>query len=239
MAVRTTLLGLLVAAGAGCQGHVQFVEREELVEGTRFVQRFLVGADGNAPLIVGIHGRGGRPEAFGDEMFGDLREKVELALPQAPKRRWFGWTWFDDWKDDESFTRSVDLAEQQLWPGIAAIAHGRKVFVVGVSQGGILAFLLALRHPEQVAYAFPISGFALRDFLPRQGASVAPVYAVHGTVDRTVPIALDEASVKALREVGAIADLREFPGVGHEITVAMREDVLAHLRAALHAANVR
>ena len=227
----------IFAVACGCQAHVPYAQRDDVVAGTSFVLRYFGGGDASSPLVVGIHGRGSGPREFAAKMFADFDEKVELAFPQAPARYWFGWTWFDNGTDDETFTRAVDVAERRLWSAIAALANGRKVFVVGMSQGAILAYTLAIRHPDQVAYAFPIAGFALRDFRPAAGHAAAPVYAVHGTADTTVPVGLDEDTQKALRTAGGHAELREFPGARHEITTAMREDVLAHLRAALHGAR--
>jgi phospholipase/carboxylesterase len=236
-AARAWWCGALLALGPGCKAHVPYVEDETELSGIHVVRRYVAGADTTSPLVVGIHGRGGKPEHLAAQLFDGYAEKVEIALPRGPLRHLLGWKWFDDWQDDESFTHAVDVAEQQLWPAIAEMANGRKVYVVGMSQGAILAYAIARRHPDQVAYAFPIAGFALRDFIPAKGEPMSPIYAVHGTADTTVPIALEEATMQALHEAGAVAQLREFAGAKHEITDAMRRDVMSRLSAALREAR--
>jgi phospholipase/carboxylesterase len=115
------------------------------------------------------------------------------------------------------------------------LAHGRKVIVTGFSQGAMLAYALAARHPDEIAYAFPISGGAPHRLFPHNPARTAPVYALHGTDDRVIPIYFARATVAAFRDSGGKAELREFAGTGHTITPAMHADLVAHIVSALDA----
>jgi phospholipase/carboxylesterase len=98
--------------------------------------------------------------------------------------------------------------------------------ISGFSQGGILTFGLALRHPELVSAAHPISGFlptALWPMRPRSGAANPPIRAAHGTADRVVPFEPTRSMTAALKKRGFDIRLRGFPGVGHAKSLAMRE----------------
>jgi predicted esterase len=91
----------------------------------------------------------------------------------------------------------------------------------------MLAYVIAARHPDAVAYAFPIAGRIPAKLLPRGPA--APVYAMHGVDDDAIAIDFGREAIAAFRAAGNPAELREWPGVAHDITPAMRADLAAHL----------
>lgn len=108
-----------------------------------------------------------------------------------------------------------------------------KTIVTGFSQGGMLSFALAVRYPELVDAAIPISGFLPMPLLPRAGARVATIRAMHGDADDLVPLARDEESIRALRALGADVALRTYPGVRHTMTATMGDDLSAAIAEAL------
>jgi predicted esterase len=182
-----------------------------------------------APLVVALHGRGGTPEHF----LGPWRGDFEVAGPQGFLPVGNGYGWFD-WPaglTQEELASRIIAAVDRLWPAIAEIAAGRKVIVLGFSQGAVLAFALAARHPEAVAWAFPIAGTAPPQVLLADRAP-APVYAVHGADDSVIDLSRARATVDAFKAHGGTIELRVFPGVDHAIPDPVRDDVLAHLRAA-------
>src|SRR5262249_50644946 len=152
-----------------------------------FVQLFPNGGDETAPLVVGLHGRGDTPEGF-SRVFSDFPLRAEVVVPRAHLPFHLGFEWFD-WPQgitDEELARRIGEAEDKLWPSLATHAHGRKLIIVGFSQGAILAFTLAARHPDDLLAAFPISGAFPRPLWPT-GRS-APVHALHGTADPLLPV---------------------------------------------------
>jgi phospholipase/carboxylesterase len=196
----------------------------------RGVQVLRVVPRGDRPLVVALHGRGDTPDHF-VSFWQD--PGLELAVPRGFLSWGLGAAWFD-WPPglaDEELSKRVAAAADRLWPAIAEIASGRKVVVLGFSQGAVLAFALAARHPEAVVRAIPIAGASPRQiFLP--GRAPAPVYALHGTDDGMLPLFLGREAAAAFREHGGAVDLRELPGVGHELNDDIRSDVLAHVRSA-------
>ncbi len=127
----------------------------------------------------------------------------------------------------------MSAAEERLWRGIVEEAHGRRVIVGGFSQGAVLAYVLAARHPGAIAAAFPVSGGAPAPLRPHDHTPTAPVYALHGTADDVIDIAFARATVAAFQADGATAELHEQAGAGHTFTPEMREELVAHVQAAL------
>jgi phospholipase/carboxylesterase len=228
------------AAGGATQGAATPAARDELHASVRFLVNFRGGADERDPLVIAIHGRGDAPDHFA-RLFEDVTAKVELAFPQAPDRYGDGYSWFPGSRGttEPELAANMDAAERRLWPAIAELARGRRVFVTGFSQGGMLSYVLAARHPREIAYAFPIAGGAPRALLPRDRAPVAPIYALHGASDGLIDVEMARATVATFKEEGAMVVLREFAGVGHTVTTEMRGELLDHLREAIDAENAR
>jgi phospholipase/carboxylesterase len=195
----------------------------------RFAQLFPHGGDEASLLVVGLHGRGDTPEGFSG-LFSDFPMRAEVVLPQGQLTFNFGWQWFD-WAhdiDEAELARRVGEAEAKLWPTLVVHARGRKMIIVGFSQGAVLAYALAARHPDEIVAAFPVSGAFPRPLWPT-GES-APVHALHGTADAMLPIDLSREAVKAFPQ----ADLTEFPDVGHTITPEMRDWLWKQIYASTH-----
>jgi phospholipase/carboxylesterase len=226
------------AAAAGCKPEAPALDRgrERTVAGVRFVEVFTQGADDTSPLLIGLHGRGGGPERLLRNLH-DIPLRLEVAAAQGPLSYGAGAQWFD-WPptmSDSALADAVSAAEAALWPAIAELAHGRKLLITGFSQGAVLTYAIAARHPDEVGYAFPIAGLMPDKLLPRGGGRTAPLHALHGIADDVIPVEASRKAVAAFREAGATAELHEFAGVGHTIAPAMRDDLMVHLRAAVAA----
>src|SRR5262249_31768313 len=153
--------------------------------------------------------------------------KVQIALPRAfdPYGPGFSWFEFKDGMTDEQFGTAVGTAEARLWKGIAKLAGDRRLIVTGFSQGGILSFAIASRHPEAVIQAFPVAGSCPGPLLPNGKTHSAPILAFHGTKDPVLQIKWAREAVNAFKERGNDAQLREYEGVGHTITPQIHQDV--------------
>ena len=225
-------LSSATAAAAKRTPSTAFTTHEEMHAGIRFIVTFRGGADDRAPLVVGMHGRGGKPERFAG-VFQSFDGRAEIAFAQAPSKWNEGWSWFPEWHgdDDPAFVTAFDATEKQLWQAILELARGRRVIVTGFSQGGILSYVLAARHPREIAYAFPIGGAAPPGFLPRDRQPTAPIYALHGASDQVIDVEAARSTIAVFKEQGAKAELHEFPGVGHDMPAEVRAHLIAHVRA--------
>jgi phospholipase/carboxylesterase len=122
----------------------------------------------------------------------------------------------------------VASSEARLWKGIVELAGSRRVIVTGFSQGGVLSFTIAARHPDVVTRAFPVAGACPRPLVPTNRARAAPLLAFHGTIDPVLDVARGREAVQAFKEQGNEAELREYQGIDHQLGPFRKElwDVL-------------
>ena len=204
-----------------------------MVHGVFVIELFKNGADERAPIIVAIHGRGDRPENW-IPSWDEFPAPARIVLPAGHDALGDGRSWFDfnEGMTDEQFGAAVEASEAKLWPAVRTLAGTRKVLVTGFSQGGILSYALASRHPDVVAKSFPVSGSCPGPLIPKSKAHAAPIVAFHGTEDDVVAIKWDRASVAAFVAEGNEATLREYP-VGHAMSAQERIDLRDELMKAL------
>ena len=200
--------------------------RTRTVEGIEMIELFPHDATETAPLIVAIHGRGDRPDRWVDD-WKQFPAKAQIVLPRAFDKTGDGYSWFEfvDGMTDAQFGAAVGAAESRLWNGVLKVAGTRRVIVTGFSQGGILSFAMASRHPDVVSHAFPCSGSCPGPLLPQNKARAAPILAFHGTEDDVLQIRWAREAVHAFVEQGDEAVLKEYPGLGHHMNAAMHEDL--------------
>jgi phospholipase/carboxylesterase len=197
--------------------------------------RTLVLGDGDDCTVVAIHGYGATPEGL-ERLYTGMPLDATVVLPRGPDPQGDGHRWFMTSRGTEPavYGRAVVAAADRLagglQSGVPGDRSGKPPVLTGFSQGGMLSWTVAATHPELVRAALPIGGL-----LP-EAASVAttgvPITAFHGTADRVVPFAADEASATRLGAAGWTVDLRAYPGVGHTIPPSMHRDYRDALVAA-------
>src|SRR5262249_12731049 len=129
------------------------------------------------------------PESFA-HAFDGFPGRAHIAVAQAPLPHGSGWQWFD-WPPGTSqaeLAAAMGAAEERVWPAIVSLAHGRKVILVGFSQGAMMSFLMAARHPDAVSLAIPIAGTLPKELWPTAPAKTAPIFALHGSDDDVIPL---------------------------------------------------
>ncbi len=213
------VLALLVACRA---------PSDRVVRGVHVME---IGA-GSGTLVVSLHGMGGAPIKHAYLWNGFVG--AEVALPRGLVREGEGYAWFD-WPPDtteDALADAIVAADQRLWPAIEELAHGRPIIVAGFSQGAVMAYAIAVLHPDRIVAALPIAGRLPAKLWPKPGARVAPVYAFHGTADNVVDPAADRATIAALEAAGGTAELVEVPGIAHE-QVPFRDRLFERVHALL------
>jgi predicted esterase len=169
-----------------------------------------------ATMIVSLHGMGGAP--IKHAYLWDGFTGAQLVLPRGLLPSGRGYQWFD-WPDDmteDALADAIVATDRQLWPAIDELAHGRPIIVAGFSQGAMMAYAMAVLHPDRVIAALPIAGYLPAKLRPKAGAHVAPIYAFHGASDQSIDPQKARDTIAALEAAGATAELVELPGVGHQ-----------------------
>ena len=107
-----------------------------------------------------------------------------IVSPQNPGGAW----------SPQKIMKIVDWASQKF------AVDTTRIYVYGMSLGGYGTIDLAASFPHRIAAAMAICGGASVSDL--KGLSSLPLWIIHGTADRAVPIAQSDRVVKAIRESG-------------------------------------
>lgn len=188
-------------------------------------ERGVTGLHQAVPTVVALHGLGDRPEAFVRALDG-LPGPVRVVAVGAPEPWRDGRAWWTrravdgDW---DALAVDVSASADALAPLLEQLDSdptvcGRPV-ITGFSQGGMLSFAIAGRHPEHIAGAVPVAGTVL-DGVAR--GTWATTRALHGDADAVVPFARTQDAVAALSAAGQDVSLQTFVGVAHRIPTEVR-----------------
>ena len=211
----------------------------------RYLEHMTGGArsDERVPMIVALHPMGGDPADFLHQL-RPYRRRARLILPYGHP---FGgmYVWFDSVGDDVAapvVARETDRIAAALAALVAARPTVGKPLVTGFSQGAIMAFALAVTHPEALAAAFPISGLLPPSLYPSAAlgsgprpATLPPVTAFHGASDLAVPTQSARDSIAELRSAGYTAELREYAGLEHATSDQEEAEILERIGQAADA----
>ena len=94
-----------------------------------------------------------------------------------------------------------------------------RIYLTGLSMGGYGTWHLAARYPDRFAAIAPVCGGGLASAgFPDKARALrgVPVWAFHGALDTTVPVAESRRLVDALRAAGGDARLTIYPDAGHD-----------------------
>jgi phospholipase/carboxylesterase len=202
--------------------------------------------DGPFPTVVALHGWG----ASAHDLIGlapVLHRGGALVLcPQGPVSvpvgpGYVGYGWFP-------IRGGGALEPAEFAAGKAALADfldealrrypadPRKLVLLGFSQGGVMAYDLALRDPERFLALVTLSSWlpaALAGSIPRQpGLARLASLVIHGSEDPMIQVARGQESRDALLKLGVPTTYREYP-MGHEIRPEALRDLVEWLEKQL------
>ncbi len=212
------------------------------IEGVHYLEVLTGGAEAGdtLPMIVAIHGLGDSPEGFAS-LLANFDQPARVILPRGLDPQPPGWSWFPLRARDpdvDTLAEGIAAATDTLAPAIAALAELRptrgRPIVTGFSQGGMLAFTMAVRHGDLISAAFPVGGWLAPPLMPGPDvdpSTLPPIHAFHGDADKAVQYAPTLEAVEALRAAGIEVELSTYEGVGHAIPAPMHADLSAALRA--------
>ncbi len=185
-------------------------------------------------LILFLHGAGERGNdnrrqlIHGSKMFlnADNRNRYPaiVLFPQCPENSFWANTKMDRTKTPVSFEFDYDAAPN--WPLDAVnrlvdsvMAHeaidADRVYVTGLSMGGMGTFEMVHRWPARFAAAMPICGGGNTTAYDKRVKDIA-FHVYHGDKDAVVDVALSRNMTQRLRDLKVkTVEYTEYPGVNH------------------------
>ena len=188
------------------------------------------------PVIVFLHGAGSRGNdnesqlMIGGRYFlrTENREKYPaiILFPQCSAiEPWADFTiendpvtgtsthWNFPFNKKSTYPTSVLI---QLLDSLAKLSFvdSSRIYVGGLSQGGMGVFDIVARRPDLFAAAFPICG-GDKVSTTRNFAGKVSMWIFHGEKDDVVPVSFSRDFYKALQKASADVRYTEYPGVLH------------------------
>ena len=189
---------------------------------------------GPHPTIVALHGWGANANdliALAPYLGGGRVQMIcpqgSLTVPIGAGMSGFGWfplTGTGQLFDADAIARGADQVREFLTRAEERYAIDRKKLVIaGFSQGGVLAYLVALTDPARFAGLVALSSWLppplASSLAPNDARRQLPTLVQHGSEDETINVARARQSVESLRELGVPLTYREYT-MGHEISAA-------------------
>lgn len=175
--------------------NIKYIERMPSVKAEKY------------PLIINIHGAGGRGtnlDGIRNSAVAQYVEKNSESFPAVViSPLCFANTWFDIFeqlKEFIEFASSLPYIDQ------------KRVYLTGTSMGGYASWQLLMSFPETFAAAIVCCGGGM---YWNSGRIQIPVWAFHGEEDKTVLCVESKNMVKAINAAGGNAKLTLLPGVEH------------------------
>jgi phospholipase/carboxylesterase len=136
--------------------------------------------------------------------------------------------------DTAQLMASVDavaaLIANQREQGIAS----ERIVLAGFSQGGAVAYPLALSYPEPLAGLMTMSTYfpTSETLVPSAANARLPIHVFHGSRDPVVPESMGLAAVTALEKLGFTPSYKSY-SMGHEVCLAQIQAISQWLQDVL------
>ncbi len=142
-------------------------------------------------LVVCLHGAGFSGDAYLERWQNRLGDDYLLVCPTYPSGAWF--------------TRQAEDLVLAVIERVQAQYHvdPDRVFLTGMSNGGIGTWLIGMHHAQRFAGLAPMAGGldgVLMPFLAN--LRTTPVYIIHGAKDQVMPVELSRTISRELAAIG-------------------------------------
>lgn len=185
------------------------------------------------PLLLFLHGAGERGKdnekqlVHGATLFIKPENRKAfpaiIVLPQCPEDSYWPTAKVD--RTTQPVKIQFDYSAEPNWPLVAANQLVRKiiseeavdkskVYVTGLSMGGMGTFESVFRNPDLYAAALPICGGGDVAKCDKRIAKTA-FWVFHGAADAVVDVKLSREMVDKLKSLKAEVKYSEYPGVNH------------------------
>jgi predicted peptidase len=215
-----------------------FLKREFIHKGDTLRYRILYpkvyDVSKSYPMVLFLHGAGERGRdnekqlIHGSKLFLDEKFRREypaiVIFPQCPEEDFWASVKFTTTAEGKREFTFADRGEPTKSMGllIEFIKHVQKtepvnpqrLYVGGLSMGGMGTFELLWRMPKTFVAAFPICGGGNPD-MAKKYAKHVNLWIFHGADDAVVPVSLSEQMAEAIKKYGGNPKLTIYPGVNH------------------------
>ncbi|MBY0436207.1 MAG: prolyl oligopeptidase family serine peptidase [Cyclobacteriaceae bacterium] len=185
------------------------------------------------PLIVFLHGAGERGNdnekqlMHGSTLFIDKGNRKKypavVIFPQCAENDYWSSVAID--RSKAPLALDFDYGRPATGPMMATmglvkklLSEGRvdpkRVYILGLSMGGMGTFEAVYRYPELFAAALPVCGGGDVAKYDQRVAGI-PFWIFHGEVDAVVDVRYSRQMVEKLKQLGANVTYSEYPGVNH------------------------
>lgn len=183
------------------------------------------------PLVLFLHGAGERGSDNKSQLQHGSMQFTNpvnceaypsfVLFPQCPEDKYWAPSTrparfdLDQFPLKDSISEPLGMVEKLLSQVVAEYPiDTNRIYVVGLSMGGMGTYDIVVRNPHKFAAAIAICGGVNPQRL-RETDSDTQFRLYHGDADSVVPVEFSREAYKALKETGKSVEYFEFPGVNH------------------------
>ena len=198
---------------------------------------------GPHPTILTLHGRGanaldllGLAPYLCNGKFLMICPQGPLETPIGPGA--FGYAWYPMSMGGPPDVATILSSREKLQRFLDACLNrypidAKKFVLLGFSQGGVIAYSLALSNPDCFAGLAVLSSWLPKELIPKlsinnEAVQSLPTIVQHGSQDQMIEVQRARDSVEQLRVLRVPLTYREYD-MGHEITPRGLTDLSAWL----------
>jgi predicted peptidase len=204
--------------------------------GDTLFYRILLPADYDSgkryPMLLFLHGAGERGDdnvsqlIHGSKLFANSQVRAQfpaiVVFPQCPKTDYWAQMTRNEARTAWSFPFS-EQPERAMGLVVQLVEHlkttekvdTRRMYVSGLSMGGMGTFELLARLPGEFAAAVPICGGGNPLLVPLYAKNTA-LWIFHGSADTVVPVELSQKMAEAAKRAGGKVRYTEYAGINHD-----------------------
>ena len=187
-----------------------------------------VGGSKRTPILLLLHGAGERGSDNYTQMrnfknifttAGDIITDSIIIAPQCPSHGW--WSLDEGYNDENGWLGAAN----RLLESVKSEYKGddERIYVSGLSMGGIATWELLQRYPDRFTAAVPVCGRGDTSLAYR--LTNIPIWIYHGTADTTISFYASQDMYDAIVNAGGnMADFKILSGVGHNAWDAAYSD---------------
>lgn len=233
------LILLLLSATCLAQDKTQFERRVHQYKQGQLLYRVLYpenfDPDKQYPMVYFLHGAGERGTnnqkqlVHGSKLFLDARNRKDfpalVVFPQCPPDSFWAnvsrdvipetgkrnFIYQKKGKPTSSMTRALSLLDSLV---TLPFVDTDRIYVSGLSMGGMGTFEIVSRRPKVFAAAMPICG-GDHPKAARRYAKKVPFWIFHGAKDNVVPYSFSAQMAEAINAAGGNAKFTLFPNANH------------------------